>query len=376
MKNVVKKQHGFTLLELVVVVAVLGLITSLATEFVVDGSNQQRYDNTRQKVVKIRQAIIGQPDLSQNGEVQVSGFIADTGVVPQHFIALLMESYCDNPMYLRDESACNAAGNSWIENTGWRGPYLVDYTLVEGTFTKGTAAEGDDIKVTYPVYRDGWGNTAAAWVVGTSSDDERLKEDILYSGWRYVINASTGDISIVSAGLDGRPNPGDYTATPVTADAAAKAVYETLSSYERDYPVALYSGLSEPFDIEHMVLVPYHAYQIGTSTLNLEIHNAGSNTSNALCVGVQRANGMVEAQSALSIVLPSGGTSTATVNLSSQNIGNFYIGVYNDALADCALSVANQANLLEPSNSMPKPQKVLSAKASSPVEATYTVEFN
>lgn len=149
MKNVVNKQHGFTLLELVVVVAVMGLIASLATEFVVHESNQARYDLTKERRGNIREAL--------------TEFYDDCAQFPANLDWLVAKSNLDS------SSDCGTA------NADWAGPYILDV----------------DFELGIPVYRDGWGNNNPTY----SAD----------FGWKYDRNIAGSDSSVALAtfGLDG-----------------------------------------------------------------------------------------------------------------------------------------------------------------------------
>lgn len=128
MKQDIKlKAQGFTLLELVVVVAVLGLIASLATEFMVEQTNQQRYEITKKKRNTIRTAM--------------HRYYADIGSFPSDLKQLVECSGCTN----------------------WKGPYLLDVDFEENT----------------AVYRDGWGTASGA-----------VTADVNY-GWYYTNSSGT-----------------------------------------------------------------------------------------------------------------------------------------------------------------------------------------
>ena len=147
MKNVVNKQHGFTLLELVVVVAVLGLIATMATEFVAYETNQARYDLTKERRGTIRNAL--------------SNYYDDCAEFPEKLNWLLARSNVDT-------DRCGAA------NVDWNGPYILDVDFESGI----------------PVYRDGWGNASGA----VASD--------LNFGWKYSNNLTS--VTLATYGLDGQ----------------------------------------------------------------------------------------------------------------------------------------------------------------------------
>lgn len=145
MKNVLKKQHGFTLLELVVVVAVMGLIASMATEFVAYETNQTRYDLTKERRANIRTAL--------------SNYYDDCSEFPDKLNWLVSKSNLDS-------NRCGAG------NDDWSGPYILDVD-----FDYGVA-----------IYRDGWGNVSGA-----------LAADF---GWKYENNIAS--VALATYGLDGQ----------------------------------------------------------------------------------------------------------------------------------------------------------------------------
>lgn len=148
MKTVVKKQQGFTLLELVVVVAVLGLIASMATEFVVLETNQARYDLTKERRANIRTALVDYYDDCRN--------------YPANLDWLVVKSLLPN----------NICGSN---NDDWKGPYILDV----------------DFESNVAVYRDGWGNASGA----NPANDHNF-------GWRYTNN--TTSVELGTLGLDRR----------------------------------------------------------------------------------------------------------------------------------------------------------------------------
>ncbi|RDE18303.1 type II secretion system protein [Motiliproteus coralliicola] len=169
-------QRGFTLLELIVVVGVLGLITAMATDFMVNQTNQQRFDTTKLRLEQIRYAIIGDSSRSLNGQPVFSGFIADTGRVPTQLRQLVSNAeYCTTDITKTTKTDCGS--DDWYEaSDNWKGPYLPITDLNES-------------------FTDGWGNN-------TNYDDSTVTPDPYNFGW-FVSAATGSDIEIISLGMNG-----------------------------------------------------------------------------------------------------------------------------------------------------------------------------
>lgn len=73
-------QHGFSLLELVLVMFIIGLIASTPLMFIDNQENQLRYEETVQKMELISRALYQRE--SYRNQPILSGFIIDNGVLP------------------------------------------------------------------------------------------------------------------------------------------------------------------------------------------------------------------------------------------------------------------------------------------------------
>lgn len=148
--NTPRLQRGFTLLEMLVVIGLLGIVALGATTFIVEDLGFERQEETKVRWDNIRKAIIGEPNLHLNGSPYVAGFVADMGRLP-----LSISELIEKDPELDDGTAClynhdDDLGTAEIEisqpdytavaidnyipdntlgftNTvagGWRGPYL------------------------------------------------------------------------------------------------------------------------------------------------------------------------------------------------------------------------------------------------------------
>jgi prepilin-type N-terminal cleavage/methylation domain-containing protein len=130
---------AFTLLELLVVLAILGIVTTLAVRSLDQVEDQHRYESTLRRLEEIEFAVLGSPDdRTADGARTVGGFVADMGRLPLASVsaagtALELRELWENPgQPLFDVRPATAAHGvpALIEDPavlvpgGWRGPYL------------------------------------------------------------------------------------------------------------------------------------------------------------------------------------------------------------------------------------------------------------
>lgn len=169
-------QAGLTLLELLLVVTILSAVAFLSLSSVTDGTNQVRFEDTRNRAAAARNAVIGDVARTLNGSPEIRGFVADMGRLPTSFNELLTHEYCSDDSYLT-QSDCNDASATWQQLTlyqydsatglwaGWNGPYIQ------------TTQSQDDVDQSeqYGVFTDGWGNSDLTgnfgWIFTNDEDD-------------------------------------------------------------------------------------------------------------------------------------------------------------------------------------------------------------
>jgi len=143
------RRAGLTLIELLLVVAILSAL-ALATVSVVEGADQQvRYEDTKRRLRAIATAIAGDPTLKVDGRPVVSGFVADVGRAPVDLDELVRRDPAAAGTYDYAHEAF-PFGAGWAADrglsSGWRGPYL---DALDGVTEEGVRL----------VFRDGFGNT-------------------------------------------------------------------------------------------------------------------------------------------------------------------------------------------------------------------------
>lgn len=157
---------GFTLVELLLILFILGSLALLTTA-IVDGVDEQaRYDDTKQRLTLIKRAIVGDPTRTVNGEPEISGFVTDMGRLPECLRELVygncLTDSTDPNFYVSALPAWSYDPPSGIW-AGWRGPYL----------ETGTSQ----------VFRDGWGNKDADEDKDARNFGWKLSEELIISSW-------------------------------------------------------------------------------------------------------------------------------------------------------------------------------------------------
>lgn len=203
--NIRRLEGGFTLLELIVVIALLGLVSSLATDFMVSETNQQRYETTQQRMEKIRYAIIGDVSRTLNGQPVFSGFVADMGATPTFLTQLTQKEFCSDGEG-SNESGCTAGTGTWkTQNANWKGPYLSSTDLKDGwgnSFTYSNPAgeeisSGDDMVITSLGLDKGLGITSTELDNITYEADQNL----IIPASNYAGKPFNIDIDINTSGI-------------------------------------------------------------------------------------------------------------------------------------------------------------------------------
>ena len=72
-------KRGFSLIELLVVLAIMGFFVAMMTQVFTKGDDQRRFDETRIRMEEIKKAILGSEGAYANGQRQFAGYVADMG---------------------------------------------------------------------------------------------------------------------------------------------------------------------------------------------------------------------------------------------------------------------------------------------------------
>ncbi len=105
-------KNGFTLVEILMVLILVGILSAIAFPAFVDFSNDARVVTTTEKLNEFKRAIIGDPRRVANGRHLDPGFETHRGALPAALTDLTTQGA--QPAY------------NPFSKSGWRGPYISD----------------------------------------------------------------------------------------------------------------------------------------------------------------------------------------------------------------------------------------------------------
>jgi type II secretory pathway pseudopilin PulG len=103
--------HGFTLVELVIIIVVLGFIAAVGIPNIGVLLSESKSSATKAELAEIKKAIVGNPQVVAAGNLVSRGFEGDVGFVPS-----VLQDLVTKPDSIP----------AWdrIQQHGWHGPYI------------------------------------------------------------------------------------------------------------------------------------------------------------------------------------------------------------------------------------------------------------
>lgn len=214
----IARKAGFTLVELLVVVAILSAVALASFGLMTENRAQVRIDDTRNRLAILRRAIIGPESPVYGGEMRLAGYVADNGRLPGTLAELLFPPTDHMPQGGVEARFLGAGADCTVSLASGASVGHVAARVLKGhrgNYLAGVAHNNE--------FRDGWGNVEAAG--GGSAENFGW-------GWDTVDNALT----ITSYGADNAP---DTALTPPGTPTEEAEADQTMSIAGADWRVPL-----------------------------------------------------------------------------------------------------------------------------------------
>ncbi len=126
-----RQQHGFTMVELVIVILIIGIMSSVATMKMSETVDTTMWEQTKTELDNLAKAVAGNPELFADGARTDFGFVGDNGVIPTNLDYLVTNpggwATWDGPYIQRGLNSDDFKKDAWNVN------YVMTGTLLRST---------------------------------------------------------------------------------------------------------------------------------------------------------------------------------------------------------------------------------------------------
>ncbi|MBD3257719.1 hypothetical protein GF377_04745 [candidate division GN15 bacterium] len=105
------QQRGYTVIEIAIIIVTLGIIAAVAIPRFADMAESSKINATKQEMMSIKTAIVGNPSAVAGGEYVDRGYEGDVGSLPATLQDLVVKPD-------------TVSGYDPISRLGWNGPYM------------------------------------------------------------------------------------------------------------------------------------------------------------------------------------------------------------------------------------------------------------
>lgn len=163
MNKYIKKQAGYSLIELILVIVIIGILATVAMNRLEGSSDRAKFEMTKAEMNQLADGIVGNKDLSSDGFRTDFGYVGDIGALPPNLSALVTNPGLAtwNGPYIQDDYIATSGSSPtefMYDEWGQSYSYSGGLTIVSnsnGTITRQLANSSDELlnnKAAFNIY--------------------------------------------------------------------------------------------------------------------------------------------------------------------------------------------------------------------------------